>query len=584
MSKFKIQVPDGRKITLEAPDEATAIRGAQEYVASNPATAAQPSAPVAQPQQTESPNLLNSTLATVGGMTGSIPFLNQASDALVAGGQTLGDIFTGANQQDLSGLITGEKPPDFFSHYADIQKGRQQIAQSAPLADLAGGLGGTLALTGGLGALPAGAEALGMTGGFGRQLGNSLLSTAAYEGMQGLSHGHLGAKLLEDEGIGAGSGLLGGAIGHGVTRLISPSSVPPERRLAAALLGNEGVGLTAGQTTGSKGLQYAESELGGGTAARMTDNQGAQFTAAALRRAGVNADRATPEVVDQAFTSNGNQFDALARRNVMPMDGQLSTDLADAVRTYNGLTNPSQRAPVVNQTLRDLVNAARQNGNQVDGVAYQALRSRLERAARGTADPQLAGALRDIRAALDDAMERGLTASGSPDLGAWRQVRQDYRNLLVIEKAATTAGAQKTGGLISPAALRGAAKTIYGTRSFARGRDAFSDLSGAGEMTMTPLPQSGTAPRLAARSFGAIPAAIGAAAGSPAGIPGMVGGAALGAGAPWLIGKALMSRPIQNYLTNGFADRVGRNAISGPVNLMVRGGNAALAQALLGGQ
>src|SRR5690606_29671442 len=44
MPVFTIQAPDGRKIRIEAGDEATAMRGAQEWAASNPAEPA-PSGP-----------------------------------------------------------------------------------------------------------------------------------------------------------------------------------------------------------------------------------------------------------------------------------------------------------------------------------------------------------------------------------------------------------------------------------------------------------------------------------------------------------------------------------------------------------
>ena len=37
MATYTIEAPDGRKITIEAADEATAIRGAQEWTAANPA-------------------------------------------------------------------------------------------------------------------------------------------------------------------------------------------------------------------------------------------------------------------------------------------------------------------------------------------------------------------------------------------------------------------------------------------------------------------------------------------------------------------------------------------------------------------
>ena len=37
MALYTIEAPDGRKIKIEAADEATAMRGAQEYAAANPA-------------------------------------------------------------------------------------------------------------------------------------------------------------------------------------------------------------------------------------------------------------------------------------------------------------------------------------------------------------------------------------------------------------------------------------------------------------------------------------------------------------------------------------------------------------------
>ena len=149
------------------------------------------------------PDLYNSTLATIQGATGSVPFLNQASDALIAGGQTIGDMF-------------GGKPGDFGANYNAIQQRRDQIAQSAPIADNLGGIGGLAAATAGIGAIPAGAQALGLTGKFGQQLLNSTLSTAGYEGLKGLAHGHMGTQLLADEGIGGGSGLLGSLVGQGI--------------------------------------------------------------------------------------------------------------------------------------------------------------------------------------------------------------------------------------------------------------------------------------------------------------------------------------------------------------------------------
>lgn len=151
------------------------------------------------------PDLATSTLATVGGLTSSVPFLNNVSDALVAGGQSVGDALTG-------------QPVDFGKRYGDIQSRREQIKQAAPIAHTAGNIGGMLMGSGALGMTTRGAEALGLTGGFGKQLTNAALSTAGYEGLQGLSEGKRGAELLGDMAIGGASGAAGSLIGQGINK------------------------------------------------------------------------------------------------------------------------------------------------------------------------------------------------------------------------------------------------------------------------------------------------------------------------------------------------------------------------------
>lgn len=351
-------------------------------------------------------------------------------------------------------------------------------------------------------------------------------------------------------------GQIGGALGvSGATRAakraITPLDTAPARANAVETLQREGVDLTAGQQTGSKGLQYAESELGGGATANMLDRQAEQFTAAALRRAGLSANRATPEVMNQAFDDIGARFDDLARRSSMPIDRQLGQDLVDALTDYRDLVPEPMRAPVIENSVAALINAA-QGGTLVPGAAYQALRSRVDRLARSAAkDPQLSDALYGIRNAMDNAVERYLAQADPDALGQWRQARQDYRNMLVLERAAQTGGENAALGLISPAQLRMAVQGIYGKRSFVRGRDDFSRLAQAGQATMTPLPQSGTAPRAAVQAVKGAAPFVGAALGGGGTLgPGAIAGAAAGAAIPGLVGRAMLSGPGRRYLAN----------------------------------
>src|SRR5690606_37549595 len=122
------------------------------------------------------------------------------------------------------------------------------------------------------------------------------------------------------------------------------------------------------------------------------------------------------------------------------------------------------------------------------GPAYSATRSRLSGMVNDTrhSDPPFSRALATIRDALDDAAERAMPANL---MGQFRLARREYKNLMILEKAATGAGADASKGLISPAQLRNAAKTTD-RRGYARGKGDFDELARAGVGVMTPLPQS----------------------------------------------------------------------------------------------
>jgi len=318
-------------------------------------------------------------------------------------------------------------------------------------------------------------------------------------------------------------------------------------------LQGEGVDLTAGQLTGSKPLQWGESTFGdmpfsGGKAGAIQTAQKEQFTKSALERVGETADRATPDVIDGAFKRIGNQFETIGSRNNLTPDAQLTTDLDKAVREYNNLVAKGNRAPVIENTIKGLEESAVKNNGIIPGDFYNSQTSTLARQARGATDPYLKGALQDIRGAIDDAMERSVTASGNTaDIAALKEARNQYRNLMIIEKAATGAGADAANGLISPSQLRNAV-VAQSRRSYARGQGDFAALARSGEAIMKPLPQSGTQPRSYWQSIGTgLGAALGGSAGS---VSGGLGGALVGAATPGLLGRALMSTPAQAYLKN----------------------------------
>jgi len=317
-------------------------------------------------------------------------------------------------------------------------------------------------------------------------------------------------------------------------------------------LRNEGVDVSGGQATGNPRLRYAESELGGPSADALMERQGEQFTSAAMRKVGEpSAPYATPDVLDRAFTRIGGQFDQLSARNTLNPDRQMVTELRNARNDYNRLVAPNQRVPAVQDALDDIVHQVQASGGQLPGDVYQTMRSRLSADARGSArDPQLQHALYDIVGALDNAMERTITRVNPRDLGAWQEARRQYRNMMVIERAAGYAGEAAAAGRITPQNLGRAAVSLHGLRNYVRGRGDFADLARAGREVLATLPQSGTIPRAAAR---AIPSVVGATVGSLAGLgTGPAVGAGLGAAAGYAthrgLGAAMLSPLGRAYL------------------------------------
>jgi hypothetical protein len=314
------------------------------------------------------------------------------------------------------------------------------------------------------------------------------------------------------------------------------------------VLQNEGVPLTAGQQTGSRTLRYAESELGGGKAADFIERQNQAFTEAAMKRAG-GSGLATSDNLKTLNDRLGSDFSNISARNTLVPDRQFGQDIGQTLNRYGKLLEAQQK-PIINNISDDLIVRIQANNGVIPGAEYQAIRSDLSLAAKSTTNPALSGAFKGLRTALDKAMERSIAINNPSDLGKWGELRRQYGNMKVLERAAVGAGEEAGMGIISPARLRTAAAT--GNRGgFARGDSDFSELAKAGQAIMTPLPQSGTAPRLRVQNlFAMVPAMMGAAAGAPGGPLGAMFGAAAGAALPKAAGTALMSKPVQSYLTN----------------------------------
>jgi hypothetical protein len=359
--------------------------------------------------------------------------------------------------------------------------------------------------------------------------------------------------------LGAGVG------GAAANRAINPVRTPAWRQPFIDTANQEGFGqaLTAGQLTGSTPLRKLEqtaSEIPGvGSTAEEAFRQGKEgFTRASLRRAGMDAPLATPEVMEQGLGRIQDGFNRLTASHNMHLDQQSQNELLNTVTEYHNRVNPPN--PFVENTMNNIAQKAGQQGGSLTGVQYQQLRSELAAHARQASIPGEQHAVNDLTHILDNAMERSIGASGNPaDLGAFQNARQQYRNFLVLENAALRGGAENAAqGIITPAALKTAEQSIFGRRSSALGRTPFNELQRSGSVLLKEPPNSGTPSGQAARGFfqsigGLGGAALGYGMG---GTESSVLGTLVGEQIPHLIepftagpvGKALMSRPIQNYL------------------------------------
>jgi len=289
--------------------------------------------------------------------------------------------------------------------------------------------------------------------------------------------------------------------------------------------------------------------LAGGKAADLQRAQQQAFVDAALQRTG-SSGIATPENLTALKDRLSATYTDLSLRNTAQIDAQAARKMGDTAADYIKFVGPSERANAAGGIIDDLIQLARSNGGAIPGDMYQATRSRYSRIANGyrQSDPELANFYRGMRDALDGAMDRSIVPA---DSAAWKQVRKQYGNMKDIEKAAGSAGAAAAEGTFSPAQLRTAIASGNNRGAYARGEGDLAELTRAGIGVMSPLPNSGTAPRQWMQNAAAtLPAIVGGASGGGV-------GALAGLLAAPMAGRALMSSPIQAYLGNQAASKIG---------------------------
>lgn len=329
------------------------------------------------------------------------------------------------------------------------------------------------------------------------------------------------------------------------------TAADPERLKLAKVLDDFNVPVTAGQRTGAKGLRRIE---GASSAADdVMAGQADDFTAAALKTIGVDAKRATPEVLAKAADDIGQVFDDVVQGADVVPTSQNVTASAAAVQKYKIDAPASTVVPRIGEIHKALFKAFRSK-SPIDAATLKEWRTAMSKATTSTDGPTRAAAS-EVLDVIDDAMESALIAAGRPqDVARLAEARGQWRNLLAIEGAAARAGESSALGIISPARLASEV-TRQGKVAWARGkRGDIGDLSRAGVAVMSPLPTvspGGVRAIEGLSRMGGV--AVGASGGAAMGSPMLAAlGSAVGFAAPGAM-NWLRSGPLQNIIANAGA-------------------------------
>ncbi len=411
--------------------------------------------------------------------------------------------------------------------------------------------------------------------------------------------GRVASGLAAQPGAQAVAGAVGGGVGQATDnpllglgaslavpfgaaaarRAVSPviNRLTPEAQRLAGVAHQEGIQLTPGQQTGSRPLQTAESVLGtlplsAGMAQTRQQAQRVALNRAVLRRAGIAADAATPDVLDAAHTRLGHEFQQLSGQTTVRFDRQLGQDLTDIANRYYQ-TLPVNQRPIFAHYLQDLQQTAANNRMTLPGAAYQLTRSRLGSQAKAAMqnDPHFGNALHALQNALDDAAGRAIPHQLQD---RWQDARRQYGNLRIIEDAMASPSAEAASGNIPPALLWRGVKNQRGSAGMARGRGDLNDLSRVGQQFLKQqIPNSGTPERTQMTRWltGGLPLTGALVGGVPGAVAGM-GAAALSALTPPAIQALMGTAAGRAWLTNQVAHGIGPQA------------NPALISAILAGR
>jgi len=327
----------------------------------------------------------------------------------------------------------------------------------------------------------------------------------ATEGSSVEPYARLAAGLLTPMGIEGGRRIL-------KTGTIDVPDVATTQRLedSQRLFDETGIQETVGQIAGDPNILAREAATNMGR--NLNDAQLETFTSRVLKEAGIEGKRiASPEVLNKRYSELGSVFDEFAEEAAIPITSDLATDFATAIDDVEKQF-AANAVPRIIEEVRDNFIALQGGKRVIDGEDYKQISNKTLKLIKSEGKPDLIGLGLKLNNIMQEYLERSLEAAGKTDLlSNYRKTRSQYRNLDSISKSLASGDAGKKG-LVTPSNIYNIERQKTGRVGIARGRSNLAELGKMGS-EMTPLPQSGTAPRrFAEEAIGGMTAAM------PAGI------------------------------------------------------------------
>jgi hypothetical protein len=371
--------------------------------------------------------------------------------------------------------------------------------------------------------------------------------------------------------VGGGTaGALGQTAVNAIGRVAQPivKNLSKQAEKGVQVLKDAGVPLDLAQETGSKVMGWAkrltsDNPFTGGGSHAFEEMQNNAYTKAIARTMGEDAERITPEVLKNAKTRLGDNYDALFGRNGVRVTRDFQKELTSLKESSEKVMPEGQKG--ITNIVNDILDKSKVNMGHLDGKQYQAIKQQLAAMeAQGGTAGHYAGELREK---LFEGLSNTIKKIGNKDdLELLKQTNKQYGNMKKIEDIAL----KDPEGHVSASKLYNSLTTKSKRNAFYQDDPELARLASAGKNVLPEkMPNSGTAARLAGQA--AIPTAVAMADYAKEGDIGTAAKLGLSAYvAPKLLQKALTSQGAAGkYLREGVQNIPLRSLLQAPSKLGV---------------